>query len=430
MRANPRPRHGRRRGVARPPAWRSQLRVGTRVLADPDLAGRLGAAFGAVRRVALPPGPSPRRCGAWWTESSRAPPDSRAPRARHADARCRTPCARPDARPRGGARGAVGRALRPVRVRGPRRRPAAERPGARLRAALDLAAALPFVWAIAAELGRRPRPDAVLAHMVPLFLVLAAPLAGAARVRLALWYTHWHAGRTLRIATRLAATVARASTRARSPLSSPKVRGSAAIDVELFDPSGARCGRASAPARPGPHGALEGVRDDARGGGAGSRVRSRRGARAARPAAGRGRARTGLSSSGRLRLAVMRDRVRIEEPVPRDELPPLLRSADALPARPSHATARRSTRLSTRLRPAACRCSRATQPSTSFSGACRSSSAARDAHALADRPLHSLPRSPRCGRSGAELRRQVVANHSLESWVDGVAAAVTDQTRE
>ena len=79
--------------------------------------------------------------------------------------------------------------------------------------------------------GVRPRPDAVLAHMVPLFLVLAAPLAKPLGVRLALWYTHWHASRTLRLATRLADVVLSVDGRS-FPLASPKVRGIGhAIDV-------------------------------------------------------------------------------------------------------------------------------------------------------------------------------------------------------
>src|SRR5204863_304469 len=46
--------------------------------------------------------------------------------------------------------------------------------------------------------------DAVLVHMVPTFLTLAAPLAKVRRVPLLLWYTHWHASRSLRLAARLA----------------------------------------------------------------------------------------------------------------------------------------------------------------------------------------------------------------------------------
>src|SRR5919202_6361595 len=48
----------------------------------------------------------------------------------------------------------------------------------------------------------RRRPDALLAHMCPIYLVLAAPLAKPLRVPLLLWYTHWTLDRTLELATR------------------------------------------------------------------------------------------------------------------------------------------------------------------------------------------------------------------------------------
>lgn len=46
--------------------------------------------------------------------------------------------------------------------------------------------------------------DAVLAHMCPIYAVLAAPLARPLRVPVLLWYAHWHASPVLRLATRLA----------------------------------------------------------------------------------------------------------------------------------------------------------------------------------------------------------------------------------
>ena len=48
---------------------------------------------------------------------------------------------------------------------------------------------------------RRGRPDAVVAHMSPFYLILAAPLPKLVRVPLALWYTHWAIDRTLKLAT-------------------------------------------------------------------------------------------------------------------------------------------------------------------------------------------------------------------------------------
>jgi glycosyltransferase involved in cell wall biosynthesis len=48
----------------------------------------------------------------------------------------------------------------------------------------------------------RRGPVAVLAHMSPIYAVLAAPLARAHRAPLLLWFTHWHDSRLLRLAER------------------------------------------------------------------------------------------------------------------------------------------------------------------------------------------------------------------------------------
>jgi glycosyltransferase involved in cell wall biosynthesis len=97
---------------------------------------------------------------------------------------------------------------------------------------------LRYLSALAAEL-RRP-PDAILAHMVPQYVSLAWPLARVRRVPILLWYTHWHAGRSLRLATRLCA-LALSVDRSSFPLDSPKVRGIGhAIDVDAFTLRGER----------------------------------------------------------------------------------------------------------------------------------------------------------------------------------------------
>jgi glycosyltransferase involved in cell wall biosynthesis len=76
--------------------------------------------------------------------------------------------------------------------------------------------------------------DGVLVHMVPEFAVLAAPLVRTRCIPLALWYTHWHASRTLRLATQLVDVVLSVDTSS-FPLASPKVRGIGhAIDVDRF----------------------------------------------------------------------------------------------------------------------------------------------------------------------------------------------------
>ncbi len=81
-----------------------------------------------------------------------------------------------------------------------------------------------FEAAIARELARRPRPVAVVAHMCPIYAVLAAPLVRPLGVPLLLWFTHWKRTRTLEAAVRVSSAVA--SVDARSvPVASPKVVG-------------------------------------------------------------------------------------------------------------------------------------------------------------------------------------------------------------
>ena len=48
-----------------------------------------------------------------------------------------------------------------------------------------------FESALTSELRRKPRPAAVLAHMCPIYAVLAAPVARPLGVDVLLWFTHW-----------------------------------------------------------------------------------------------------------------------------------------------------------------------------------------------------------------------------------------------
>jgi glycosyltransferase involved in cell wall biosynthesis len=79
-----------------------------------------------------------------------------------------------------------------------------------------------FTAALAQEL--RPRPLGVVAHMVPLYAVLAAPLVRPLGIPLVLWYTHWKGHSVVRAAEKACTAVV--SVDARSfPLPSSKVRG-------------------------------------------------------------------------------------------------------------------------------------------------------------------------------------------------------------
>jgi glycosyltransferase involved in cell wall biosynthesis len=86
----------------------------------------------------------------------------------------------------------------------------------------------------AVEALRDPRPDAIFVHMVPLFLMLAAPAARLRRVPQLLWYTHWRGDWTLRVADRLCAAVLSVD-RASYPLESSKLHAIGhGIDVGRF----------------------------------------------------------------------------------------------------------------------------------------------------------------------------------------------------
>lgn len=92
---------------------------------------------------------------------------------------------------------------------------------------------LRFERALAAEL--RGRPLGVVAHMAPVFAVLAAPLARPLRVPVVLWYTHWHASPTLRLATHLVNAIVSVDRRS-FPLDSRKVHAIGhGIDLAEFE---------------------------------------------------------------------------------------------------------------------------------------------------------------------------------------------------
>jgi glycosyltransferase involved in cell wall biosynthesis len=89
-----------------------------------------------------------------------------------------------------------------------------------------------YVRALVSEL--RERPVAVVAHMIPLYAIVAAPFVRARRVPLVLWYTHWKGHVVLRVATLVSTHVASVDVRS-FPLRSGKARGIGhGIDVNEF----------------------------------------------------------------------------------------------------------------------------------------------------------------------------------------------------
>ncbi len=84
------------------------------------------------------------------------------------------------------------------------------------------------------ELARALPSDVVVAHMIPVYVLLAAPLVRPRRIPLLLWYTHWKASAQLRVAARLATAIVSVDRRS-FPLDSAKVRPIGhGIDVSEF----------------------------------------------------------------------------------------------------------------------------------------------------------------------------------------------------
>jgi glycosyltransferase involved in cell wall biosynthesis len=114
-------------------------------------------------------------------------------------------------------------------------RPAALPGNVRVRtfgASTRLGRGLRFGRALVGELRRRPR--ALVAHMSPVYAVLAAPLARPLGTKVVLWFTHWRRSRLLALAERLSTAVVSVDERS-FPLGSSKLRAIGhGIDVAQF----------------------------------------------------------------------------------------------------------------------------------------------------------------------------------------------------
>lgn len=266
--------------------------------------------------------------------------------------------------------------------------------------------------------------DAVFVHMVPTFLVLAAPLARARKLPLLLWYTHWHASRALTLATRLC-DVALSVDVSSFPITSAKVRGIGhAIDVSDFtgEPPVPHEGplRLLALGRTARWKGLQTLIDAFRTTGLDATLELR------------GPSLTADERAHREELAAAAAgdaRISLEHPLPRAEVPGLLRHADVLvsPAEPE---------VGATLDKAVYEAAACSRPVVTTNAAL--------APFLSGLPLELIapPRQPAAlagvlsavveatpedrAAVGAELRRRVVEQHSLDHWADTVISIVRE----
>jgi glycosyltransferase involved in cell wall biosynthesis len=270
---------------------------------------------------------------------------------------------------------------------------------------------LRFEAALAREL--RPRPLAVVAHMVPLYALLAAPLVRPLGIPLLLWYTHWQSHLTLRAAERVCTAIVSVDRRS-FPLDSPKVRPIGhGIDVAEFACSdGARDGplRALALGRYSPAKGIQyvilGVQEAAA---RGLDVRLE----VHGPADGWETVKDGLA--GMVERLGLGDRVSLGGPVPRSEIPSLFARTDVLidnmqagaPDKVVYEAA------------ASCLPVLASNPVFDDLLPPELHFRREDPETLAD----ALLRLDR--RRRPELRERVAERHSVGSWADGILKAAT-----
>ena len=356
-------------------------------------------------RLGLTPRSSRSRCGS--SPTRRSPGRERETRLRHADARRRSPRARPDARPRRGARGAFDEVVvlcatsaattcRRTSVCACSARPTRLARGARFARARGRDA-------------RGRAPDAVLVHMVPLFLALAAPLVKPRRV---LCCSGTRTGGERRFASRRRlADASSPSTAARSRSGRRRFAGSATRSTSSSSAAAPRQSRGPAAAArsravsPAGRATTRCSTASARG-----RARSRRAARDPGPQLTDAE-RAHRRSSRRVRGVLGVRDASGSRSRSRATRPGAARRADGFAQRDAAARhRRRSTRSSTRRPPAACRCFEQRALDEFLGGLPFSSSfLPRDAGVLACLPRRSRRRRPATALEiGATLRERVV----------------------
>lgn len=283
------------------------------------------------------------------------------------------------------------------------------------RAGTRAARGLRFGAALAREL--RPGRTAVVAHMCPIYAVLAAPLARPLRVPVVLWFTHWRASRLLALAERLCTRVV--SVEARSfPLPSRKLDAIGhGIDLEELPCRAPSRGDGLALLALGRYSPAKGLETVLR-------------AVAMLPEARltvHGPALTAEERAHRRRLEALRReldleaRVELGDALPRARLPELFAGSDAL------VNNMRAGAPDKVVYEAAASCLPVLASNTVFDALLpaelRFDREAPDDLAGRLRTFAAWSQDER-ERVGKELRERVRAGHSVESWAEGVLAAV------
>jgi glycosyltransferase involved in cell wall biosynthesis len=269
-----------------------------------------------------------------------------------------------------------------------------------------------FAEALSQELV--PRPRIVIAHMSPIYAVLAAPVCRPLGVPIVLWFTHWRPSPTLRVAERVSSAIATVDTSS-FPFASHKVHAIGhGVDVSTL-PCRTRSEDATfrllALGRTSPAKGLEDVIDGVR------RVR----------AAGldarleiRGPSETDEERAHRARLVDLSgDGVAVEDAVPHSELPRVFANTDLL----VNAAAEGSLDKSVFEACASCVPVLASNPG--FAGLLPPELlfARGDAADIAGKVTAFAARSAvERAALGHELRARVERNHSTESWAKAILA--------
>jgi glycosyltransferase involved in cell wall biosynthesis len=278
----------------------------------------------------------------------------------------------------------------------------------------------------------RPRPAALLAHMVPQYVLLAAPLALPLRVPVLLWYTHWATSRTLAAAARLSAAILSVD-QASFPLQSARVHPIGhGIDLQRFSlrprPASASALRLLALGRIQPWKGLDTLLR-------GLEVATEAGLEATLEIRGptltsaeerhRRELRAIVAASPSLRAAVT-----IADPVSRDRIPELLAAHDAVVS-PVHGHTRGGALDKVVFEATGSGVPVLTSNPNlgeylgGFGGALLFR--ADDPHDLARALMEFAQLSPEVREAiGRELRRRAEAGHSVEAWADAVLRVVSE----